>query len=274
MSPFIECALKPSPNEVHRTMSCLFHVKQLMLSRSMARVLLAKGKFGVFDPYHNNKGIELTAGLRCAEVRKALVPVQSAATSVPSPARRGRGSQGRGSGSGGDEKETETENESEKAAARRSSHSSLESLGSGARGTSPASASAAPPPRFFSTRAAIPLMQDAFVCKCGQYLANTLRPLYSAFLCVVATSDFEYFIKSASPGSLSSGGSGSAHGLQGEGGTSNRPPVVSLGLASCDFSLDSMVSQMWNKTRQDKMSDAAPRIFASGSVKWHYVSLM
>ena len=95
------------------------------------------------------------------------------------------------------------------------------------------------------------------MCKCGQYLANTLRPLYSAFLCVVAASDFEYFIKSASPGSLSSGGSGSAHGL-----------------ASCDFSLDSMVSQMWNKTRQDKMSDAAPRIFASGSVKWHYVSLM
>ena len=205
----------------------------------MARVLLAKGKFGVFDPYHNNKGIELTAGLRCAEVRKALVPVQSAATSVPSPARRGRGSQGRGSGSGG-------ENESEKAAARRSSHSSLESLGSGARGTSPASASAAPPPRFFSTRAAIPLMQDAFVCKCGQYLANTLRPLYSAFLCVVAASDFEYFIKSASPGSLSSGGSGSAHGLQGEGGTSNRLGFVRL---LSGFHGKSDVEQ--DKTRQD-----------------------
>lgn len=47
--------------------------------------------------------------------------------------------------------------------------------------------------------------------------------------------DFEYFIKSTSPGSLTSSGASSAH-MHAE-----TPPVVSLGLASCDFSLDSMV---------------------------------
>lgn len=145
----------------------------LFLSRSMASRLLGKGKFGVFDPYHTNKAIELTHGLHCAGVRKTrgasssllLLPVQSLASTAPapSPVRRGRGSRD----SGRDEKEQEPGGAGDRGSAGRSSNSldSLESCGSsGLRGLSPAPP--APPPRFFSTRAAIPLMQDAFVCKC------------------------------------------------------------------------------------------------------------
>ena len=51
--------------------------------------------------------------------------------------------------------------------------------------------------------------------------------------------DFEYYIKSSSPGSLSSKGNSGFFSAQAE----LNIPVVSLGLASCDFSLDSMVRE-------------------------------
>lgn len=134
-------------------------------SRSMASQLLSKGKFGVFDPYHTNKAVELSAGLHCAGVRRALSggggqSSQSLAAPFPpakQPARVSEGADEVGSGSGRSSR------------AGRGSASSLQSLdSSGSLSGSSRNRAASPhiaAPLFHSTRAAIPLMQDAFVCK-------------------------------------------------------------------------------------------------------------
>ena len=130
----------------------------------MASKLLGKGKYGVFDPYHTNKGIDLTAGLHCAEIRRKP-QLRSQSPASQSPARRGRNSVGV------DNCEMESEGKSANAGiirilASKNSHSSLKSLdSSGSINRGGRTAGPIQPPGFYSTRAAIPLMQDAFVCK-------------------------------------------------------------------------------------------------------------
>lgn len=139
----------------------------------MASQLLSNGKFGVFDPYHTNRALELTAGLHCAGVRACRRSLhsgsgtQSSQSLVTSSPKRplGRGQGGGNSGNAGGEQVTAPLDVTEMHAnTGRSSANSLASIGSsgslGNRGT-PAAAS----PLFYSTRAAIPLLQDAFVCE-------------------------------------------------------------------------------------------------------------
>lgn len=145
----------------------------------MASQLLSKGKFGVFDPYHTNKALELTAGLHCAGVRarkgvlggtSALQSSQSLTVSSPTrPPKAGRQSRVEEDDDVGCSKDVSKVNGG---GACRGSVSSLQSLDSTGSLISHRSSVTPACPQFFSTRAAIPLMQDAFVCELKPRIYN------------------------------------------------------------------------------------------------------
>jgi len=141
--------------------------------RSMASQLLSKGKFGVFDPYHTNRALELTAGLHCAGVRACRRSLQggsgtqssqSLVTSSPKrPQARGQGG-GDGETAGGEQVMPPQDVTKVQASNGKNSANSLASVGSSGSLSNRGGLLLASP-LFYSTRAAIPLMQDAFVCE-------------------------------------------------------------------------------------------------------------